>query len=287
MQRIAFIGLGAMGEPMVSNLLKAGFPVTIVGHRRPEPVARLKAAGANVAATASEAAKDADIAILMLPSSAEVEEVLVGGGGMAEALPSGCVVVDCSTSNPDSTRNLAGKLAGRGIGFVDAGVTRGVAGAKQGKLAYFVGGSDQDLERARPALEAMGDTIFEMGPVGAGHETKNLSNALSYGTVALVSEILMLGHRFGIDAGKLQEALMAGAASKALESFGPRIAAKEYSPARVSVYNVRSHLDVTQNLKGGAELRMIDVAKGLYDEVAAHGHENADMSAIAELWPKA
>lgn len=287
MQHIAFIGLGAMGEPMAANLLKAGFPVTVVGHRRPEPLERLKAAGAMVAAGPAEAAKRCDVAILMLPGSAEVEAVLTGSGGMAEALPGGCVVIDCSTSHPASTRRLAALLAGHGVGFVDAGVTRGVAGAKSGKLAYFVGGSDADFEKARPALDAMGDTCFRMGKVGSGHETKSLSNALSYATVALVNETLMLGAGLGIDPGALREALMAGAGSKALEAFGPRIVAREYTPPRVSVGNVRAHLAMAQEMApAGMDPVMLSLAKSLYDKVGERGFEGADMAALAELWPK-
>ena len=287
MQKIAFVGLGKMGEPMAANLLQKGFKVTIVGHRRPEPVERLKELGAEIADTPAEAARTCDVAVLMLPTSTEVEEALTGSDGMAGTLPSGSIVVDCSTSDPVSTRKLAALLKEKGVGFVDAGVTRGIPGAKQGKLAYFVGGSSEDFERAKPVLEAMGDTFFYMGDVGAGHEAKIISNALSYGTVALVNEMLMLGKQFGLDLDMLKDALMCGAASKALESFGPRIIAHDYEPARVSVRNVRSHLTITRDIvPEGAELQLIPIAQKLYDDVAKLGYEDADMSAIGELWPK-
>lgn len=288
MQRIAFVGLGKMGEPMVANLLKKGFEVTVVGNRRPEPVERLRALGAKVAATPAEAASGADLAILVLPTSAEVEASLTGPEGMAGALAAGSVVVDCSTSEPDSTRKLAAQLAERGVGFVDAGMTRGVVGAKQGKLAYFIGGSAEDFAKVRPALEAMGDTFFEMGPVGAGHETKNLSNALSYGTVALVGEVLLLGKRFGLDLNALQEALMSGASSKALESFGPRIIEREYAPARVSVGNVRYHLQTTRDITPEAvSLELLPRVEAMYERLVGMGLSEKDMSALAELWERA
>lgn len=286
MQRVAFIGLGKMGEPMAANLLQKGFKVTVVGHRRPEPIERLKALGADVAATPAEAAKNCEIAIVMLPGSSQVEQAIAGANGLAETLPSGAIVVDCSTSNPVSTRKLAKQLAEKRVGFVDVGVTRGVVGAKQGKLAYFIGGKPDDFERVKPALEAMGDTFFYMGDVGAGHETKNISNALSYGTVALVGEMLMLGQQFGLDLNALMEALMSGAPSKALESFGPSIIAHKYDPARVSVRNVCSHLAMTREIAPeGTALTLISTAKSLYDRVSERGFDEADMSAIAEIWP--
>lgn len=287
MQRITFVGLGAMGEPMAANLIEKGFDVTVVGHLRPEPIERLTALGAKSAKTAAEAAKNCDIAILMLPGSEQVEDAINGPDGLAASLPAGSVVVDCSTSHPASTRKLAAMLSDKQIGYVDAGVTRGVPGAKQGKLAYYIGGEPAHFELVKPALSAMGDTFYYMGKTGSGHETKNLSNALSYATVALVNETLMLGGQLGLELSDLHSALMGGAPSKALEAFGPRIIAREYEPARVSVTNVRAHLGVTSEMApAGTELTLLPAAKTKYDAVAELGYETADLSAIAELWPK-
>ncbi|MGQ7791989.1 NAD(P)-dependent oxidoreductase [Faunimonas sp. B44] len=286
MERIAFIGLGAMGEPMVANLLAKGFAVTIVGHRRPEPVERLRALGAGVAASLAEAVRESDVVILMLPSSREVEAVALGARGLEEAVRPGAVVVDCSTSDPASTARIGERLRARGIGMVDAPVTRGVAGAKQGKLAFFVGGEENDIERVKPCLSAMGDTFHMMGPLGSGHATKTMTNTLSYATVALVGEMLMLGERLGLDANALQEALMSGAASKALESFGPRIIAREYSSPRVSIANVCAHLDIAGGLaeRTGSSLPVLAAAEEVYQRVSDLGHDGSDMSSIAELW---
>jgi L-serine 3-dehydrogenase (NAD+) len=288
MQRVAFIGLGAMGEPMAANLLSKGFPVAVVGQRRPEPVARLRDLGATVATSPADATGAADVVILMLPSSREVEAVVLGADGLLDALARGSVVVDCSTSHPDVTRRLGERLAARGIGLVDAPVTRGVLGAKQGKLAFFLGGRADDIERVKPVLAAMGDTFHHMGELGSGHATKAMTNALSYATVALVGEMLMLGQRLGIDLQALQEALMSGAASKALESFGPRIIAKDYSSPRVSVYNVCAHLDLALELAAGAgaSLPVLSAAEAVYERVLELGHDASDMASIAELWPE-
>lgn len=272
---------------MATNLLKKGFPVTVAPNRRREAAERLAALGAKVAQNAADAARDAEVVILMLPSSKEVESTLTGAGNVIGTLPSGSIVLDCSTSDPKSTRKLQEALAAKNVALVDAPVTRGVAGAKQGTLAFFVGGSDADFDRAKPILAAMGDTFHRMGVVGNGHATKLLTNALSYATVALVNETLLLGKAFGLDLADLQPALVSGAGSKALEAFGPRIIAREYAPARVTVGNVRAHLETAFTLAPAdkAPLRVFGAARELYEQAGAKGQDSNDMAAIAELWP--
>lgn len=292
MTQIAFLGIGAMGEPMVANLLKKGFPVTVLRHRRPEPAARLQALGAKIADTVAEAAAGASIAILSLPTSREVEACVrgnAGAGGLAQSLTAGSVIVDCSTSNPQSTRELAKLLAARNIGLVDAGMTRGVAGAKQGNLAFFMGGAQAHIDQAMPALKAMGDTFLHLGPLGDGHTVKVISNILSYGTVALVNEALMLGARHGVDSKKTFDALMQGAPSKALEAFGPRIISGEYDPPRVTIDHVCEDMLLGQELatRATAPIFMLGAAQEIYRSLALRDLGERDMSAVAELWRKA
>lgn len=285
--RVAFIGLGAMGEPMAGHLLKAGHEVTIVGHRRPEPVARLTALGAQTAATPQAAATGCAAVVLMLPSSEEVRRVVLGSDGVAAAMAGGTCLVDCSTSDPAVTREIAAELGARGIAMVDAPVTRGVQGARDGKLAFFVGGDDAIVARIQPLLAAMGDTFLRMGPVGAGHATKIVVQALSYSTVALVSEALLMGAAAGIELPALQQALLAGAGSKALESFGPRIAARQLAPARVVVADAVRHLDVALRMLHDAGLAhpVHAAAAQMLAQVAASGHARSDLAALRETWP--
>jgi 3-hydroxyisobutyrate dehydrogenase-like beta-hydroxyacid dehydrogenase len=286
MTQIAFAGTGAMGEPMAANLLKKGFSVTVVKHRRPEPAARLQALGAKVATTAAEAVRGCDIAVLSLPASREVEEVIAGAGGLLKNAAAGTVVVDCSTSNPASTRRLAGLLAERDVGLIDAPVTRGVQGARQGTLAFFLAGDGKYIDKAMPVLQAMGDTFVRFGGSGDAHTAKIISNVLSYGTVALVNEALMLGGRCGVDLKTLHDALMQGAPSKALESFGPRIMSGEYDPPRVTVSHVCDDMLLAQELAaaGSAPTFMLGIAQEIYRLLDLRGHGEQDMSTIAELW---
>lgn len=246
--RVAVFGIGAMGEPMAANLLKNGFEVTVLRHRRAEPASRLQTAGAKVTTNPASAVAGAQAVVLCLPTSREVEEIVAGANGILAHLPAGTVIIDCSTSNPASTVRLGKQLAEHGVGLIDAGMTRGVAGANQGTLAFFLGGGERHIGAAMPVLEAMGDTFVRVGPLGHGHAAKVISNVLSYGTVALVNEAFMLGARSGVDSKTLYEALMQGAPSKALESFGPRIVSGEYDPPRVTVAHVCEDMALAQSL---------------------------------------
>jgi len=286
MSQVAFIGVGAMGEPMAANLLKKGIAVTALQHKRAEPAARLKALGAKIAATPADAVAGSSVVILCLPTSSQVEAVVEGNSGIAEHLAKGSVIVDCSTSNPPSTRRLAAALRERGIGLVAAGMTRGIAGAKQGTLAFFVGGEQPDIDKAMPALKAMGDTFVRFRTADEAHAAKLISNVLSYSTVALVNEVLMLGAKTGVDLKTLHEALMQGAPSKALEAFGPRIVSGEYDPPRVTVEHVCDDMLLAQEMAtaGSSPVFLIGAAQELYRLIQSRGHATRDMSIIAELW---
>lgn len=275
-----------MGEPMAANLLKKGLAVTVVKHRRPEPSARLQALGAKVAGTPAEAVQGCEIAVLSLPTSREVEEVIEGKNGVLGRAAPGTVVVDCSTSNPASTKRLSAILLRKNIALVAAGMTRGVLGAKQGSLAFFVGGPQAGLEKAKPVLQAMGDTFIQFPSAADAHAAKVISNVLSYGTVALINEALMLGARNGVDPKTLFDALMQGAPSKALEAFGPRIVAGEYSSPRVTVDHACEDMLLAQELATGASapIFMLGAAQEIYRFTASRGNGERDLSAVAELW---
>lgn len=286
MSQVAFIGIGAMGEPMAANLLKKGFAVTVVQRKRAEPAARLKALGARTESTPVAAAKDCELIILCLPTSREVEAVIEGKDGLAAHVAKGTVIVDCSTSNPPSTRRISALLRERGIGLVAAGMTRGIAGAKQGTLAFFIGGEQADIDKAMPALKAMGDTFVQFRSAAEAHAAKVISNVLSYGTVALVNEAIMLGAKSGVDPKTLHEALMQGAPSKALEAFGPRLVSGEYDPPRVTVEHVCDDMVLAQEMAaaGASPIFMLGAAQQLYRMTESQGHGARDMSIIAELW---
>lgn len=194
---VGVVGLGAMGGPMAARLVQAGYEVS--GY---DPVddarARLGAAG-GTPVDGLDGLAGADVVILMLPTSDIVTEVLLGDGdGLAAVLRPGTVVVDMSSSEPQSTRDLAETLGGRGLRFVDAPVSGGVRGATAGTLTVMAGGSDGDVDAVRPFLEVFG-TPRHVGPVGAGHALKALNNLLSAVHLWATSEAMVVGQRFGLD----------------------------------------------------------------------------------------
>lgn len=286
MRKVAFIGIGAMGEPMAGNLLKKGYSVSVMQHRRAEAAERLRAQGARVGATPAETVAGCDLVILSLPTSRQVEAVVTGPDGVLHSAERGTIVVDCSTSSPDSTRKLAQMLNEKGMSLIDAPVTRGVAGAQQGTLAFFLGGDEAVIGTVKPVLEAMGNTFQYVGQVGHAHTVKVISNVLSYATVALVNEAFMLGARNGLNLEVLQRALMEGAPSKALESFGPRIVAGEYDPPRVTVDHACDDMLLLQELAAGnaAPLGGLTAAGETYRLARAKGHGERDISIVAQLW---
>jgi 4-hydroxybutyrate dehydrogenase/sulfolactaldehyde 3-reductase len=197
MDRIGFIGLGRMGRPMASNLVRKGFDLVVydVNAQAMEALAEL---GAERAAMVAEVAAS-DVVITMLPSSAIVAEVVAGADGVLSAARPGGLVMDMSTIDPATTDRLAGLCRDRGLGFVDAPVGRLASHADVGESLFMVGGRREDFERVKPLLDAMGTTIHHCGPCGAGTRTKLVNNFLAIASCQLNAEALALAQRFGLD----------------------------------------------------------------------------------------
>ncbi len=196
-ERIGFIGVGLMGQGMAKNIVEKGFPLTVLAHRKREAVDDLKGRGANEAASALEIAEASDIVVLCVTGSPQVETVVLGPDGLAAA-GKPLMIIDCSTSEPASTRKLAAELAPKGIAFVDAPLSRTPKDAWEGTLDVMVGGDPAAVLRARPILEAFAGRIVETGPVGTGHTMKLLNNFVSMGYAALYSEALTVGAKAGL-----------------------------------------------------------------------------------------
>lgn len=204
--RTGFIGLGNIGRPMAGNIVKA-FPGTLVFDLDQARVKELVGKGAKAATTIADVAKGSDVILLSLPTSKEVEIVALGQGGLIEEAASGTLVIDLTSGSPPRSKIIAERLAERGIGYIDAGVSGGVAGAEAATLGIMIGGSDEDVARAGPYLDAIGKTIVHMGPVGAGHTTKALNNLLLALNTIGVSEVMALAVKSGLDAGKVMTAI--------------------------------------------------------------------------------
>ncbi len=196
-ERIGFIGVGLMGHGMAKNIVEKGFPLTVLAHRKREAVDDLKSRGAQEVTTPRAVAEASDVVVLCVTGSPQVEAVVMGPDGLASA-GKPLMIVDCSTSEPASTRRLAADLAPKGIAFVDAPLSRTPKDAWEGTLDVMVGGDPANVARVRPVLETFAGRVVETGPVGTGHTMKLLNNFVSMGYAALYSEALTVGAKAGL-----------------------------------------------------------------------------------------
>lgn len=195
---VGFIGLGAMGQPMAANLAKKGNDLVVFDISQ-DRIPALRDLGASVAGSVAEVAEQADIVVTMVPDSPQVDSVILGPDGVLEAGRAGQLVMDMSTVDPETTDKVAAALKKAGRAFVDAPVGRLVTNAEAGTSLFMVGAEADDLERVRPLLEAMGDTILHCGAPGAGIRTKLVNNFLIMGINQMNAEALALAQGFGLD----------------------------------------------------------------------------------------
>lgn len=195
--RVGFIGLGAMGRPMATNVVKAGYPVTVYDTNRAAMEA-MRAVGALTGTSSNELAESSDLVITMLPRPEDVEKVVLGPRGLADALPAGAVLVDMSTGDPLTAQRLAAALDERGVLAVDCPVGRTVEHAEAGTLLLLAGGHDEAVERARPVLMCMGDDLVRCGGPGMGQAMKLVNNMLAISVAQGVAEALALGLHAGL-----------------------------------------------------------------------------------------
>jgi 3-hydroxyisobutyrate dehydrogenase len=229
-ESIGFIGLGIMGRGMVLNLLKAGFALR-VWNRTAERMEPLVTAGATAGRSPADVAAHSDITLICVSDTPDVEQVVLGQDGVLEGVRPGSLVVDMSTISPQATRAMAEKLAEKGAAMLDAPVSGGSEGAAKGTLSIMVGGEAADVERARPAFEAMGKTITHVGGNGAGQTVKLVNQILVVVNMQAVSEALLFAQAGGLDLEKTLAAVSQGAAgSWMLANRGPQVLARDFRP---------------------------------------------------------
>jgi 2-hydroxy-3-oxopropionate reductase len=227
---VAFVGLGIMGKPMALNLHKAGYTVFVHG-RRPESMAPLSAAGCTACQSPAEAASKADIILVMVSDTPDVEQVVFGDNGVIHGVKPGAVVVDMSTISPTATRRFAEDLRARGIEMLDAPVSGGDVGAINATLSIMVGGKPEVFARVKPVFEAMGKNIVLVGDNGAGQVAKACNQIVVAVTIEGVAEALTFARKNGVDPARVRDALMGGfAGSRILEVHGKRMLDNDYTP---------------------------------------------------------
>lgn len=290
-ERIGFIGLGVMGAPMANNLLSAGFPVTVYNRSKPK-VTELVSAGAIDAATPAEVVSQSDIVITMLPDSPDVEQVYFGtnGGtntgtiGLLEAARPGVLFIDMTTASPELAIRIWQSAQELGADSLDAPVSGGDVGARQGTLSIMVGGSEKSFERARPVFEAMGKNIVLIGEAGAGQITKACNQVVVALTIEAVGEALTLAAKAGVDPAKVRSALLGGfAQSRILDLHGQRVLDNRYEPGfRVKLH--RKDLGIALEAAQSLDVRLPVTAtvKEMFDTLIADNKGDYDHSVLIQ-----
>ena len=265
---VGFIGLGIMGLPMTENLLKAGFPV-VAWNRSSGRIDEAVALGAQAGASPADVAARADVTIVCVTATADVEAVVLGPQGAIEGVRPGTVLIDMSSISPDVTRDIAAQLKAKSVDMIDAPVSGGQWGAINGTLSIMAGGDAAVLERVRPIFEAMGQKITHCGPVGAGQTVKVCNQIVVAVNQLAVAEGLMFCQKSGVDPAVMLEAIGGGAAgSWQLNTLGPRIATRDFAPGfKVSLQqkDLRIALDAAERI--GAPLAGVSLVHQLYSVI--------------------
>ena len=281
--RIGMIGLGLMGLGIATNIVKKGYALTAMVHPGNQALDALIESGARTARTAQAVAQASDVVILCVNGSAQIEAILAGDTGLLAGLREGMTVIDCSTSMPESTLQVAAQLAQHGVRFMDAAMTRTPNEAMQGRLNLLVGGDATWLEYCRPLLSTFAENIVHAGAVGAGHRMKLLHNFVSLGSVTLLAEAAACARRSGIDDAVFVEVLEKGGGwGAALERLKPYLLHGESTGLRFSMGNTLKDLGYYGDM--ARETGAHDtVAKALHATVAQACQEQDPQTLLPEI----
>jgi 2-hydroxy-3-oxopropionate reductase len=278
--KIGFIGLGIMGRPMALNLKNAGHELIVP--ERSSLTDEIRAA-AKVAATPKTVAAEAEVLILMLPDTPDVEAVLFGNDGAAEGLKKGTLVIDMSSISPIETKDYAARVNAKGCDYLDAPVSGGEVGAKQATLTIMVGGPDTAFARAKPLFELMGKNITHVGPEpGAGQVCKVANQIIVALNIQAVSEALVFASKAGADPAKVRQALMGGfASSRILEVHAERMINGTFNPGfKIKLHQKDLNLALSSAKALSLSLPNTAVAQQLFASCIAHGGAELDHSAL-------
>jgi 2-hydroxy-3-oxopropionate reductase len=279
--RVGYIGLGLMGKSIARNILKAGFPL-VVHNRSQAATVELAAEGALPAASAAEVATQVDIVFTNLPDSPDVEQVALGAGGILDGAHPGLIYVDNSTIKPATARHIAGVLGQKDVQCLDAPVSGGDIGARQGTLAIMVGGPAEALQRAMPVLQAMGKTITHVGEAGAGQIAKAANQIMVAAQMVALGELLVFAQKAGADPRKVVEAIRGGAAQCwTLDVKPPRLFSGNRAPgfkAYMQAKDLGIVLDTARQY--GIPLPSAGVHSQLFNAMLQMGMAELDNSAV-------
>lgn len=285
LKSIGFIGLGTMGAPMASNLLRAGYPVTVY-NRTASKAAPLTELGATVAASPKEAAAGADVVITMVSNDDSIIEVYEGGNGVLAGIRSGTTVIDCSTISPALVQRLAKKIAALGSSFLDAPVTGSSPAAIDGTLVFMVGGSAETLAQVMDLFDTMGKKVLHMGDNGSGAVAKLAHNTIVGINNLALAEGFAIAAKSGLPADRFLELVQLGSAgSKAAELKGRKIIEHDFTN-QFSLALMLKDLKLASSLTDGSGIPapMLNLAKSLFQAGQTQGFGDEDLSSIVKVY---
>jgi 2-hydroxy-3-oxopropionate reductase len=290
MERIGFIGLGLMGKPMATNLLKAGYSL-MVYNRSPGPMAALAEQGAQLGNSPQQLAECCDVVMTCVSDSPDVEAIVFGDSaaarpGLLAAARPGLLFIDHSTIAPASARKIHQAFQAIGAEALDAPVSGGDIGAQQGTLSIMVGGSEAAFERSRPILQVLGRNIVYMGAAGAGQVTKACNQIVVALTLQAVAEALTLAKASGVDPANVRQALLGGfAQSRVLDVHGQRMLDATFQPGfKLNLH--RKDMAIVLQTAQSLNLPLLGAAQitQLMSALIAQGHGDLDNSALITLY---
>lgn len=255
--RIGMVGVGLMGHGIAYNLLTKGHGLTVVAHEGNQPLDELIPLGVQVVSTPEALAQRCDLIFLVVTGAPQVESVLTAQQGLLAGLQAGAIVVDCSTSLPDTTLRMASLVQAQGGFFLDAPMTRLAQDARAGRLNLLVGGDSEVLERVRPVLMTFTENLTPVGRLGDGHRMKLLHNFVSVGSMTLIAEAAALARRSGVDMAAFERVLATGGgAGMALKRLSPAMLDGQTDAVPFSLANAHKdlsyYLSMAQSQTGGA-----------------------------------
>jgi 3-hydroxyisobutyrate dehydrogenase-like beta-hydroxyacid dehydrogenase len=280
--RVAFAGLGVMGYPMAGYLAKAGHEVTVYNRTTAKAERWAQEFRGALSSTPGKAASDAEIVFACVGNDDDVRDVILGDDGILASIPAGGIIVDHTTASAIVAREVAEAAAGKNVGFLDAPLSGGQAGAENGQLTIMVGGDEDIFERARPVMDAYAKAITLIGPVGHGQMAKMVNQICIAGVVQGLSEGLHFAKRADLDVAKVIEAISKGAAqSWQMENRWETMVADEFDFG-FAVEWMRKDLGIAieESEKNGANLEMTKLVDGFYAEVQELGGNRWDTSSL-------
>ncbi|MFJ6774181.1 2-hydroxy-3-oxopropionate reductase [Kitasatospora sp. NPDC091257] len=280
-RKIAFIGLGIMGSPMAANLVRAGHHVTGFNLTRP-PIDALVAAGGHGATSIADAVKDAEVVITMVPADPQVEQVVLGEGGVVENAAPGALVIDMSSITPQTSIKVEAAAGEKGVRTLDAPVSGGEAGAVEAVLSIMVGGAAEDFAEARPLFDALGTTVVHVGPAGAGQTVKAANQLIVAVNIQVLAEAVVFLENAGVDLAAALDVLGGGlAGSTVLNRKKANMLNREFAPGfRIDLHHKDMGIVTDAARAVGAALPVGAVVAQLVASARADGDGSLDHSAL-------